>query len=76
MKDRYSIELEKFQNTTIELLAHKFETDYLEEKKLCPQEEIEHYYQIWAPSAIREIALRNMVWRRIMNNRRAKARSR
>jgi hypothetical protein len=75
MKDRDSIELAKFQDRTVELLAHKFEVEYSKARKACPQEEIEHYFQVWAPGVIREIALRKLVWRSILTNRRAKARS-
>lgn len=75
MKDRDSTTLEKFQRRAVELLAHKFEFDYSKAKTACPQEEIEHYFQVWAPQVIRETALRKLVWHSVMANRREKARS-
>jgi hypothetical protein len=56
-------DLESFQKRAVELMAHKFVSDYRMAMSQGHREELEHFYEMWSYSHIREIALREQVWR-------------
>ena len=50
-----------FQKRAVELLVNKFIMDYRRSG-----EEIEHFYDVWSRQFIRELYLRDLVWKRAL----------
>jgi hypothetical protein len=59
-------ELIEFRKRAIVLLANKFISDYNHVVSMRFGEEIEHYWETWARSTIRETELRRSVWMAVM----------
>ena len=59
-------ELAEFQKRAIDLLAHKFLSDYRRARANCQGEEMEHFWEVWSKNTIIEISLRELVWKRVM----------
>ena len=55
-------ELADFHKRAIALMGNKFLHDYRNVK----EEEIEHFYEVWAPTHIRELVVREQVWHYVM----------
>ena len=65
MDNRYNNQTE-FCKRAIDLLCHKFISDYRVAMHYSQGEEIEHFFEVWTPQNIRELTLREMVWSRVM----------
>ena len=59
-------ELEAFQKRAVALMANKFVADYRLVMSHGQGEELEHFYEMWSSNHIREIVLREQVWRCVM----------
>lgn len=62
MDSRRDDNLTEFKKKTVYLMVHKFVADYKYMKSAHAGEELEHFFEDWAPRYIREIPFREQVW--------------